>query len=254
MLGIVLAVLPGMATARTSAAPNDCTVNDRTLDSEELTLIAAVNNYRADHGLGQLVLNSALERTAAWMATDMTTKAGFAHVDSLGREFWTRDQDCGYAFAGGENIGAGTDRAGGQAAFELFRNSPAHAAIMLSPEFVEIGAARAQGGRYGWYWAVEFGRGPAAAAASANGSTTSLGPPVHLAAGANLIVWPLADGDPASALRSALGSVAVVYGYDATAGQWLHYSPALPGYAQTLSLLRQGQPYWIIASRAADLR
>jgi uncharacterized protein YkwD len=252
-LGIVLAVLPGIATARTSAAPNDCTVTDWTLDSEELSLIAAINSYRASHGLGQLTVNAALERTATWMATDLATRTGFSHVDSLGREFWVRDQDCGYALAGGENIGAGAERSSGQSAFELFRNSPTHDRVMLSPEFGEVGAARVHGGPYGWYWAVEFGLGTAASAASANTSTTSLTPRVHVASGANLVVWSLPDSDPASALQSVPGAGSVVYGYDAATGQWVHYSPSLPGYVQTLRLLRQGETYWFIATRAADI-
>jgi hypothetical protein len=147
------------------------------LDSEEQSLINLTNSYRAQHGLGALSVSPALQQAAAWMATDMTTKSGFGHTDSLGREFYVRQADCGYAVPGGENIGAGSARVTGADAFDLFHNSAVHDAIMLSPEFHEIGVARASGGPYGWYWAVEFGPGGGSSAPAAPAATAAPPPP-----------------------------------------------------------------------------
>ena len=237
------------------------------MDAEEQSLIALTNDYRAAHGLGRLAPSAGLEQTAAWMATDMTTKSGFSHRDSLGREFWQRMQDCGYGAVGGENIGAGTVRDSGASAFQLFRSSPEHDAIMLSPEFREIGVARAHGGPYGWYWAVEFGLGggPAPVAVAAAPTAPPAPPPaplaapppraaapaVHLKAGVNMVSWPLDDMSPDTAFASA--NVSMVYGIDAATGEWTHYSPGLPSYVQTLDPLRHGTTYWVIASGAAEI-
>lgn len=254
-----------------AAALTNCTVSSTSIDGEEQALIAATNDYRVANGLGRLSVSAGLQQTATWMATDMTTKPGFGHRDSLGREFWQRQLDCGYATPGGENIGAGTVRDTGAKAFDLFRNSAAHNAIMLSPEFTEIGVARVQGGPYGWYWAVEFGQaGPAAAAAAAPTVTPAPAAPppaaaapapaaasaparpsVQLNAGVNMVAWPLDDMSPEDAFAGA--DVSMVYGYDASTGTWTHYSPGLPSYVQTLGTLHRGATYWVIATGAAQI-
>ncbi len=248
---------------RPAAALTNCTVSSATLDGEEQALIAATNDYRVANGLGRLSVSSGLQQTAEWMATDMTTKAGFSHRDSLGREFWQRMLDCGYPTPGGENIGAGTARDTGQKAFELFRNSPSHNAIMLSPEFTEIGVARAQGGPYGWYWAVEFGQAAVSAAAAPTVATTPVAPTpaapapaparplLQLAGGVNQVVWPFDDVSPGQAFTGT--SVSTVYGYDTQTGMWLHYSPGLPSYVQTLGTLHRGETYWVFASGPAQI-
>lgn len=168
LLSLVIALLAafsGAANSQRVVASGSCSGGDASLDAEEQALIALTNSYRAEHGLRTLSAAPGLNRTAAWMVADMVTKSGFSHTDSLGRGFAPRANDCGYGAPGGENIGAGTNRNTAPAAFELFRNSPTHNEIMLSPEFVEIGVGRASGGPYGWYWAVEFGYGAPAVAA-----------------------------------------------------------------------------------------
>lgn len=242
-------------SASAGAAPGNCTVSGVNPDAEELALIAAINSYRAQNGLGQLAFNATLERAARWMASDMVTKQGFSHVDSLGRAFWVRSEDCGYASPGGENIAAGTLRTSGQSAFDLFRSSPLHDAVMRSPEFTEIGAARAHGGYYGWYWAVEFGDGtPQATSASLASAAPVAARPaaLHLAASANLVTWPFATAGLPRAL-APLGPGVTVYAFDPATGAWLHFGADLPPYAQTLNALAQGSSYWIITSRPGDL-
>ena len=115
-------LLVGATGVRQASASGTCATSGASLDSEEQSLINLTNSYRAQHGLGALSVSPALQQAAAWMATDMTTKSGFGHTDSLGREFYVRQADCGYAVPGGENIGAGSARVTGADAFDLFHN------------------------------------------------------------------------------------------------------------------------------------
>ena len=139
------------------------------MDGEAQAFLGLINSYRAQNGLGTLSVSPALTVDASWMANDLGTHGYFSHTDSLGRDPWTRAADCGYGSAGGENLAAGTDRSTAQGAFQLFRNSPEHNAIMLTAEFHEIGIARAYvaGSPYLWYWVTDFGRGGGAAPAAA---------------------------------------------------------------------------------------
>ena len=170
-------LLGGAARVSPANASGSCQASGSGVDSEEQSLITLTNSYRAQHGLGALSVSPALQQAATWMATDMTTKSGFGHTDSLGREFFVRQTDCGYAAPGGENIGAGTVRVSGAQAFDLFHNSAAHDAIMLAPDFRDIGVARVSGGPYGWYWAVEFGLGGGSSASAPAAAPTAPPPP-----------------------------------------------------------------------------
>jgi hypothetical protein len=205
------------------------------------------------------------------MATDLSTRGTFSHTDSLGRPFYVRTRDCGYSAPGGENIGAGTVRDTGAAAFDQFHNSPVHDSIMLAPEFRQIGVARVQGGAYGWYWAEEFGLGeaaeqgpapapppppaataapaasrPLAAAAPAPASPAPIVTSRALEPGANLISWAAEDAPAADVVHDLGNTVVVVYSYDSSNGAWQHYSPGAPAYLQTLSTLRKGEQYWVL--------
>lgn len=257
------------ATATSPAhALTNCSASDFSLDGEESSLITLVNAYRTRHGLGALTVATGLNRTAAWMVNDLSTRSTFSHADSLGRPFYVRTKDCGYPNPGGENIGAGTVRDSGAAAFDQFHNSPVHDSIMLAPEFREIGVARLHGGPYGWYWAMEFGLGdasgaapapdPAPAAAAAPAPAPVAPAPASVAPapasraldpGANLVTWAGEDTPTADAVRDLGGSVVVVYGYDASASGWLHYSPGAPDYLQTLPTLHKGEQYWVLVSQ-----
>lgn len=159
-LAIVLGGLPAVAVRPAPArALNNCAADGASLDGEEASFLAIINDYRASNGLSRLSLSDALNRAAAWKATDMGTKNYFGHTDSLGRTPWTLTVDCGYPVAGGENLAAGTYKSTGASAFEMFRNSPTHNDNMLRPDYRQIGIARVfvQGSEYGWYWATEFG-------------------------------------------------------------------------------------------------
>ena len=58
---------------------------------------------------------------------------------------------------------------------------------------------------------------------------------------------------PAKALAGQVGAIKIVYSWDPTTHTWKHYSPNLPSFANTLTTLVQGQPYWFVAANAAQV-
>ncbi|GAB4335854.1 MAG: hypothetical protein Kow0010_23480 [Dehalococcoidia bacterium] len=326
--GVIMfaAGLAGGPTAPNARALTNCTGGAPALDGEEMAFLSLINDYRAQNGLGPLVVSDSLTRAAAWMVNDMGTKGYFSHTDSLGRSPSGRAQDCGYPGGAGENLAAGTVWDTAQEAFDAWKDSPGHNANMLTGSYQAIGIAReyVAGSPYGWYWSTKFGlvvegggsgstatptntptsthtptptNTPAATStptatatptdtpagsnsptatptptqtATPTGSATNTPTPtrtpsatpsppgagggIDLGAGANLVTWPNDHADPREVAATFSGGLLAIYGYDAATGQWLRYSPLLPGYANTLPLLVQGNAYWFITSAPAQLR
>jgi hypothetical protein len=71
--------------------------------------------------------------------------------------------------------------------------------------------------------------------------------------GANLLAWPGGDIAPAEALAGQGGGLQIVYGYDPATGTWYRYGPGLPAFLNNLTILKQGQAYWFIASGPAQI-
>jgi uncharacterized protein YkwD len=272
------------SSAHLARAAGSCDSADTTIDGEERALIDMTNNHRVQNGLQPLTIAPALERAATWTVNDLATNPYFGHTDTLGRPFYVRVKDCGYAWPAGENIGAGTERSSGAAAFQQFRNSAEHNQIMLTGEFQTIGAARAQGGAYGWYWVVEFGYAPpeatpspaaptpaaapthavaASAPASKSAVAASAPPPPptpdtpartaeswdgtsSLTPGSHLVAWSGEEMPAAAALAGLSGSMVVAYTYDVWFGGWLHCSAEMPSYFQTLGNMMPGSQYWVL--------
>lgn len=103
---------------------------------------------------------------------------------------------------------------------------------------------------------------PAPAAASTPTSTPTATPTrtpaatplptisLALSPGANLVAWPAADSNPAIVMGGAGSNVAIVYAWDEASGTWKRYGPSLPSFMNNLTLLKQGQSYWVIARTA----
>lgn len=129
------------------------------LDDEEAALLNLINQYRAANGLGPLALDDALTASARWMAGDMAAGDYLSHTDSLGRDPVARMAAFGYDYNTwkGENLAAGI--ASAEEALGYWRQSPAHNANLLSPNFTVIGIGRVyrEGTTFGWYWANDFG-------------------------------------------------------------------------------------------------
>lgn len=132
---------------------------DTGLDSEEQAFVTLLNQYRAQNGLGPMLIDPNLQVAADWMNTDMGTNNYFSHTDSLGRSPWTRMCDFGYCYNTwkAENIAAGYTT--GAAVFEGWRNSAGHNANMLGVNYRVMGLSRVYvpGSTYGYYWTNDFG-------------------------------------------------------------------------------------------------
>jgi len=89
---------------------------------------------------------------------------------------------------------------------------------------------------------------PAATPTPGAAATATPAPSLALSAGANLVSWPNGDVEPGVAFKND-PAILAVYSWDAANGTWLHFGPSLPGFANTLTLLRQGYAYWVIARR-----
>ena len=142
------------------ASPADSHAAGRRIDTQERAALRAINNYRAAHGLPRLRADRKLTRAAEWMSRDMGQNRRFGHVDSRGRNPFSRIASFGYPSRDtwrGENLAAGN--VGGFRTFTQWKNSPAHNANLLSRNYRAIGIARVQvpGSPYGWYWTTTYG-------------------------------------------------------------------------------------------------
>ena len=163
----VLAVALGTAFMRVppvAEALTNCTVaqSDLDYDAEEKNFLVLLNQYRAQNGAPALTPSANLNRSAAWMARDLVSRADLPqHVDSIGRDPLVRMQQCDAVAPGGniaENI-AGGYAATGAEILEQWKGSPSHNATMLRADLKQIGIARAYNAsnRFPWQWATNFG-------------------------------------------------------------------------------------------------
>ena len=154
--GLIAAVVFAIAIA---SGPTSHTAAQTTLDAEEQAFVTLINDYRAQNGVGPLLIDPGIQAAAEWMSNDMGVNNYFNHTDSLGQSPWTRMCNFGYCYntAKGENIAAGYSSA--QSVFDAWRNSPDHDSNMLNSSFKVMGIGRAvvPGSNYGTYWTNDFG-------------------------------------------------------------------------------------------------
>lgn len=154
---ILAAIMVGLASFAwifTASTPKATAVIN-----EEVELLNLINNYRAQNGLGKLVLSQKLTQAAAAHSADMASKNYFQHNSLNGASFSDRIKATGYPGNTylGENIAAGYP--GALDTFNRWKNSPGHNAIMLGKNFKAVGINRAAnaGSNYKWYWTADFG-------------------------------------------------------------------------------------------------
>lgn len=136
----------------------------RDYSADETRFLQLINDYRAQHGLGALMLSGIVSEAAARHSLDMGTYGFFGHTTArssyfpAGSSLWDRMESMGYSAPSmAENIAAGQQTA--QEVFDSWRTSSGHDANMLSSAFRVIGIARrvVAGSRYGVYWTTNFG-------------------------------------------------------------------------------------------------
>lgn len=269
------------ALAWTAAAPpaanalTNCTVPDVSVDAEEQAFLQLINAYRAERKLSPLAIEASLTQSATWMANDLASRGTFGHTDSLGRNPWKRMPDCGVVLPGGENLAAGTNFSSAGVALDAWIASGSHRDVMLTGEFKTIGIARVfrEGSTYGWYWVTDFGYGsgetttvatttPAPTSVpSAPPAAAAINPPQSIPAprklwlgeGLTLVTWEGGYISPDTAFGPVSNWVAMVYVFDLGAQEWLRWGPALDPSMRTLTELREGVQYWVIATRAIEV-
>ena len=209
------------------------------LSTDEQALLALVNDYRAQHGMWPLKASPALSAASRWMSEDMASHEYLAHTDSLGRDPSKRMADFGYGASScwGEVL-SGADSP--QAAFESWRNSPQHEAIMLDSFLVAgVGKASNPQSPYRAFWTMDV-RGyqdPVDASLTPAASLrTIVGCP---ATGRwSLAVWSGANDTPTlDALATCTGvPVAAAYWVDPQSQTWLRFVVGHPEFSNLTTL------------------
>jgi uncharacterized protein YkwD len=151
---LVLTVVIAAVTARAASpagaqAPAACSAAAATLGSVpgpivEEAIACLVNVERAAVSLAPVVRSDALEVAAQRHAYDMVTRRYFAHVSPTGGTVDKRARRAGYLSAPcwvlGEDLGwAPPSVASAQAVVSAWMESPTHRAVILDPEFGEMG-------------------------------------------------------------------------------------------------------------------
>lgn len=125
------------------------------LTAEESELINLINAERASHGLGPVRMSNGLTQVARAHSQDMIDRDYFDHTNPDGWGPRERLDNAGYNWMTyGENIGAGYTSA--ELMSNGWMNSSGHRAIMLTPEFTEIGIGYVAAGFYEHYWTALF--------------------------------------------------------------------------------------------------
>ena len=75
-----------------------------------------------------------------------------------------------------------------------------------------------------------------------------------LVVGGNYVAYDGATLPVEDALNDAVDAVSAVWWFDSNQGAWAGWNPALPAGLQAFTALTSGQPYFVVASRAATWR
>ncbi|MBI2762039.1 MAG: CAP domain-containing protein [Chloroflexi bacterium] len=131
------------------------------IDAIEQELVAELNAYRTERGLGTVEVSPLLTRAAVWKSTARAAGAPETH-DDPGRPWDVRLNECGYDFeaAKGENLarldGAVPAEIEAREIVKAWKASPTHDAVMTDPVFRTIGVARIRTARTS-FWTADFG-------------------------------------------------------------------------------------------------
>ena len=207
--------------------------------SDEEALLALVNDYRAQHGMWPLKASPTLSAASRWMSDDMASHDYLSHTDSLGRDPSKRMADFGYGPSScwGELL-SGADSP--QAAFQSWRDSPQHEAIMLDAFLVAgVGKASNPQSPYRAFWTMDL-RGyqdPVDASLTPPPSSGAIvGCP---AAGRwSLAVWSGADDTPTLDALATCTAVPVeaAYWLDPESQGWLRFVDGYPQFTNLTTL------------------
>ncbi len=132
------------------------------LSSSAQSIVASINQMRANAGLSPLQVNSLLTNAAQGHATDMANNQVYGHTGSDGSNVRIRVRRTGYA---GDWIGENwVLTSTPEQAMQWWMADPPHAQNILQPNFSEIGIGEVRDPRTGLvFWVTDFARGGAGA-------------------------------------------------------------------------------------------
>ena len=124
-------------------------------NADEQQFVSLVNQARASLGLQALAVNSKLSLAADshsyWQ--DSALNLGLSHTGCNGSDPFQRMSDAGYSgIYEGEVTLVSYPAASAQKAFNLFKSSPGHWALLTSPDFTQIGV-----GESAYHWTGDLG-------------------------------------------------------------------------------------------------
>jgi uncharacterized protein YkwD len=145
-LRLAVAVAALAATGLLAASALATSRAERNLQTLNRQVLAAVNKFRAAHGLVRLRESRALDRSARQHSLQMGRLGYFAHSSANGTAFWRRIQH--YYSSGnfaywsvGENLLWAAPTVGAGRALKLWIASPEHLRNLLSPQWRQIGVS-----------------------------------------------------------------------------------------------------------------
>jgi len=148
------------ATMTLQATPVAAAGTDRAADAARV--LELTNAERQANGLAPLVFSAQLTAAAQDYSGVLAAGTCFEHDCGAVPNFVDRLREAGYTgfTTVAENIAAGYPTP--EAVVTGWMGSPGHRANILSPDYTDLGVGVVSGGRYGTYWAEEFGSQPTA--------------------------------------------------------------------------------------------
>jgi uncharacterized protein YkwD len=145
-LRLAIALTALAVTGLLAASALATTRSERNLPGLNRQVLAAVNRFRAAHGLGALHESRALDRSARRHSREMGRVGYFDHLSADGTSFWKRIRHY-YPAAGhsywsvGENLVWASPNESAAGAMKLWISSPPHLKNLLTPQWRQIGVS-----------------------------------------------------------------------------------------------------------------
>jgi uncharacterized protein YkwD len=143
-LALVVAVLAATGLLAASALATDR--SEKSLQTLNHQVVAAVNRFRVAHGLVRLRESAALDRSARQHSLEMGRLGYFGHASANGAAFWRRIRH--YYTAGnysywsvGENLLWASPSVSAGGALKLWIASPEHLRNLLTPQWRQLGVS-----------------------------------------------------------------------------------------------------------------
>jgi uncharacterized protein YkwD len=143
-LGVAVASL--VVTGLLAASALATSRSEKGLPALNRRVLAAVNSFRAAHGLVRLRESAALDHSARQHSLEMGRVGYFAHPSADGTPFWRRIRhyygagDYGY-WSVGENLVWRARSLGAGEAMKLWIGSPPHLENLLTPQWRRLGVS-----------------------------------------------------------------------------------------------------------------